>query len=165
VFIQRGFFKLAFDVEPIIVTQLGHEGIEDIGGSNGGGDDNGSSGDNGEAAKDMDIEKPGNNENQNNGNKRNGNVHQGKNGKGVVIHQVHEQVKAPILFCSLNNDLLSEGMENAKNILPSDVLQHSSYSYLNYGENSKFFELISSFYDATDEDSNSKCRLILHRDW
>jgi hypothetical protein len=153
VFIQRGFFKLAFDVEPVTVTQLGHEGIEDIGGSNGGGDDNGSNKDNGDAANDMDIEKTRNNENQNNGNKRIGNVQQGNNGKGVVSHQVQEPVKGPILFGSLNNDLLSKGMENAKTIVPSDVLQHSSHLRLNSGENSNFIELCSSFYVATNLDN------------
>jgi hypothetical protein len=124
VFIQRGFFKLAFDVEPVTVTQLGHDGIEDIGGNNGGDDDNGANGDD---ANDMDIENIANNENQNNGNKRNGNIKQGNNGNGVVSHQAQEQVKAPILFGYLNNDLLSKGMENTKNIVPPDVLQYSSH--------------------------------------
>ncbi|KAM0879435.1 hypothetical protein ACQ4PT_034244 [Festuca glaucescens] len=95
----------------LTVTQLGHDGIEDIGGNNGGDDDNGANGDNGDDANDMDIEKTANNENQNNGNKRNGNIQQGKNGKGVVSHQAQEQVKAPILFASLNNDLLSKDMD------------------------------------------------------
>ncbi|KAM0850245.1 hypothetical protein ACQ4PT_053209 [Festuca glaucescens] len=107
VFIQRGFFKLAFDVEPVTVTQLGHNGIEDFGGNNGGDDDNGANGDNGDDANDMDIEKTANN-----GNKRNGNLQQGNNGKGVVSHQAQEQVKAPILFGSLNNDLLSKDKDS-----------------------------------------------------
>ncbi|KAM0821679.1 hypothetical protein ACQ4PT_072039 [Festuca glaucescens] len=113
VFIQRGFFKLAFDVEQVTVTQLGNDGMDDIGGNNGGGDDNGSNGDNRDAANDMDIEKTGNNENQNNGNKRNGNVQHVNNGKGVVGHQVQDQVKVPILLGSLNTELLSEDEDNA----------------------------------------------------
>jgi hypothetical protein len=153
VFIQRGFFKLAFDVEPVTVTQLGHDGIEDIGGNNGGDDDNGANGDNGDDANDMDFEKIANNENQNNGNKRNGNIKQGNNGNGVVSHQAQEQVKAPIFLGSLNNDLLSKGMENAKTIVPSDVLQHSSHLRLNSGENSNFIELYLLFYVAADKDS------------
>ncbi|KAM0822276.1 hypothetical protein ACQ4PT_071597 [Festuca glaucescens] len=96
----------------LTVTQLGHDGIEDIGGNNGGDDDNGANGDNGDDANDMDIEKTSNNENQNNGNKRNGNIQQGNNGKGVVSHQAQEQVKAPILFGSLNNDLLSKDKDS-----------------------------------------------------
>jgi hypothetical protein len=128
VFIERGFFKLAFDVEPVTVTQLGHDGIEEFGGNNGGEDDNGANGDNGDDAHDMDIEKTGNNnENRNNGNKSNGNVQQGNNGKGVVSHQAQEQVEAPILFGFLNNDLLSKGTENAKSLAPSDVLQYSPH--------------------------------------
>ncbi|KAM0870550.1 hypothetical protein ACQ4PT_039945 [Festuca glaucescens] len=113
VFIQRGFFKLAFDVEPVTVTQLGNDGIDDIRGNNGGGDDNGSNGDSRDAANDMDIEKTRNNENQNNGNKSNGNVQHVNNGKGVVGHQVQDQVKVPILLGSLNTELLSEDEDNA----------------------------------------------------
>jgi hypothetical protein len=139
VFIQRGFFKLAFDVEPVIVTQLGHEGIDDMGGNNGGDDDNGSNGDNGEDTNAMAIEKFGINENQSNGTKRIGNVKQGNNGKSVVSHQFQEQVKVPNLFGSLTNVSLNKGMGNDENTLPSDVLQNFSYSHLNSGENSKFF--------------------------
>jgi hypothetical protein len=52
-----------------------------------------------------------------------------KNNKGIMekgggSHQVQKQVKAPISFGSLHNDVLTEGMKNAKYIVPSDVLQH-----------------------------------------
>ncbi|KAM0838650.1 hypothetical protein ACQ4PT_060818 [Festuca glaucescens] len=108
VFIQRGFFKLTFDVEPVIVTQLGDDGIDGNGGNNGGGDDNGANGDNRDGANDMDIEKAVNNECQDNGNNQNGNVKQVNNGKGVVGHQVQHQFEPPIVFGSLNSDLLSK---------------------------------------------------------
>ncbi|KAM0838651.1 hypothetical protein ACQ4PT_060818 [Festuca glaucescens] len=113
VFIQRGFFKLTFDVEPVIVTQLGDDGIDGNGGNNGGGDDNGANGDNRDGANDMDIEKAVNNECQDNGNNQNGNVKQVNNGKGVVGHQVQHQFEPPIVFGSLNSDLLSKERDNA----------------------------------------------------
>jgi hypothetical protein len=44
-------------------------------------------------------------------------------GKGVVGHQAHDQIEAPILFGSLTTDVLRKGMIDAKNMLPSDILQ------------------------------------------
>jgi hypothetical protein len=57
------------------------------------------------------------------------------------------------LFGSLNTELLSKGMKHAKNILPYDMMQHLSYLYLNYGENSKVFELNSLLHDDAEEDN------------
>ncbi|KAM0929766.1 hypothetical protein ACQ4PT_001388 [Festuca glaucescens] len=62
VFIQRGFFKLNFEVEQVTVTQLGTDDMGNNGDKNGGGDNNGSNGDNADGANDMDIEKTMNNE-------------------------------------------------------------------------------------------------------
>ncbi|KAM0825526.1 hypothetical protein ACQ4PT_069493 [Festuca glaucescens] len=107
VFIERGFLKLAFDVEPVVVTQLGNDGGDENGGNGGGGDDNGSNEGNRDDTNDMNIEKTGFNENHNNGNKKNGNVQQMNGGKGGVGHQAHNQFKAPILLGSLTTDLLS----------------------------------------------------------
>ncbi|KAM0823403.1 hypothetical protein ACQ4PT_070891 [Festuca glaucescens] len=100
--------KLVKVTVEVIVTQLGDDGIDGNGGNNGGGDDNGANGDNRDGANDMDIEKAVNNEYQDNGNNQNGNVKQVNNGKGVVGHQVQHQFEAPIVFGSLNSDLLSK---------------------------------------------------------
>jgi hypothetical protein len=117
VFIQRDFLKLTFDVEPVIVTQVGNDGIDGNRDNNGGGDDNGSNGDNRDGANDMDIEKALNNEYQNNGNTQKGTVQHVNNGKGAVGHQVQHQFESPIVFGSLNSDFLSKGMEDAKKYL------------------------------------------------
>jgi hypothetical protein len=74
--------------------------------------------------------------------------------KGVVGHQSQDQIKAPILFGSLSTELLSKGMKHAKNILPSDVLQHFSYSHLNSDENYKFSKLNSLLHADAEEDSH-----------
>ncbi|KAM0903879.1 hypothetical protein ACQ4PT_018401 [Festuca glaucescens] len=84
------------------------DGMDSNGGNNGGGDNNGSNGDNRDGANDMDIEKAVNNEQQGNCNNQKGNVKNVNNGKGVVGHQVQHEFEAPILFGSLNRDLLSK---------------------------------------------------------
>ncbi|KAM0915235.1 hypothetical protein ACQ4PT_010998 [Festuca glaucescens] len=108
VFIQRGFFKLSFEVEPVTVTQLGNDDMGKNGDNNGGGDNNGSNGDKTDGANDMDIEKTMNNEQQGNANSQKGTVKKVNNAKSVVGHQVQHQFEAPILIGSLNTVLLNK---------------------------------------------------------
>jgi hypothetical protein len=102
VFIQRGFFKLSFEVEPVTVTQLGSDDMGNNGDNNGGGDNNGSNGDKVNGADDMDIEKTMNNKQQGNADSQKGTVKKVNNAKSVVGHQVQHQFDAPILFGSRN---------------------------------------------------------------
>ncbi|KAM0838450.1 hypothetical protein ACQ4PT_060955 [Festuca glaucescens] len=108
VFIQRGFFKLSFEVEPVTVTQLGSDDMGNNGDNNGGGDNNGSNGDKTDGANDMDIEKMMNNEQQGNANSQKVTVKKVNNAKSVVGHQVQHQFEAPILIGSLNTVLLNK---------------------------------------------------------
>jgi hypothetical protein len=107
VFIQRGFFKLSFEVEPVTVIQLETDGLDNDGGNNGRGDNNGSDKDNTDDASDMDFEKTINNEQQHNSNGQEGTMKKVNNAKSVSAHQAQHQIEAPILFGSLKKDLLS----------------------------------------------------------
>ncbi|KAM0907737.1 hypothetical protein ACQ4PT_015888 [Festuca glaucescens] len=108
VFIQRGFFKLSFEVEPVVVTQL--DGVAGI--NNGDNDDerdnDGSNDDLLDGAKDMDIEKTMNNQQPSNASSKQSNVKKVSNAKGVVIEQIQHQVETPIEFGSLNSVLMSK---------------------------------------------------------
>jgi hypothetical protein len=147
----KGVFKLAFDIEPVVVTQLGNDGVDDNGGNDGGGDDNGSNGDNRDGANDMDIEKTMNNEQQNNVNIKKSTVKKANNSKGVVSHQVQHQVEAPILFGSLNSVLLSKGV-HANNILPDLIIDQYSSSHLNPAEICNLNNTYLLFHDHVEKD-------------
>ncbi|KAM0928231.1 hypothetical protein ACQ4PT_002355 [Festuca glaucescens] len=62
VFIQRGFFKLSFEVEPVVVTQLDGIDMVNNGDNDDGGGNDASNDDLLDGAKDMDIEKTMNNQ-------------------------------------------------------------------------------------------------------
>ncbi|KAM0909357.1 hypothetical protein ACQ4PT_014862 [Festuca glaucescens] len=108
VFIQRGFFKLSFEVEQVIVTQLGTDDMGNNGDNNGGGGNNGANGDNVDGAKDMDIERTMNNDQQGNANNQQGTVKKVNNAKSVVAHQVQHLVEVPMVLGSLNKALLNK---------------------------------------------------------
>ncbi|KAM0836563.1 hypothetical protein ACQ4PT_062236 [Festuca glaucescens] len=109
VFIQRGFFKLSFEVEQVTVTQLGTDDMGNNGDNNGGGGNNGANGDNVDGAKDMDIERTMSNDQQGNANNQQGTVKKVNNAKSVVAHQVQHLVEVPTVFGSLNKALLNKG--------------------------------------------------------
>jgi hypothetical protein len=129
VFIQRGFFKLSFKVEPVVVTQL--DGVAEV--DNGDNDDehdtDGSNDDLLDGAKDMDIEKATRNQQPNNDTTKPNNVKKVSSAKGVVSEQIQHQVENQIEFGSLNSVLMSKGMDVANNQLESSLDQTSS-SYL-----------------------------------
>ncbi|KAM0854043.1 hypothetical protein ACQ4PT_050683 [Festuca glaucescens] len=120
VFIQRGFFKLSFEVEPVTVTQLGSDDMGNNGDNNGGGDNNGSNGEKTDGANDMDIEKTMNNEQQGNANSQKVTVKKVNNAKSVVGHQVQHQFEAPILVGSLNTVLLNKEKDREGSPLHAD---------------------------------------------
>ncbi|KAM0840518.1 hypothetical protein ACQ4PT_059606 [Festuca glaucescens] len=84
VFIQTGFFKLSFEVEPVVVTQLDGNDLEDNGDNNGGGGNDGANDDNMDSANDMDIERAKNNELQGNVNSQKSNGKKTNNAKGII---------------------------------------------------------------------------------
>ncbi|XP_051198130.1 uncharacterized protein [Lolium perenne] len=112
VFIQRGFFKLSFEVEPVTVIQLETDGLDNDGGNNGRGDNNGSDKDNTDDASDMDFEKTINSIQQQNNNGQQGTMKNVSNAKSVSAHQAQHQIEAPILFGSLKKDLLSSAQKD-----------------------------------------------------
>ncbi|KAM0919971.1 hypothetical protein ACQ4PT_007850 [Festuca glaucescens] len=104
VFIQRGFFKLSFEVEPVVVTQLDGNDMVNNGDNNGGGGNDGANEDKMDGAKDMDIERTGNNEQQGKASNQNITVKRTNNAKGVVGHQAQHHFEDSILFGSLNTE-------------------------------------------------------------
>jgi hypothetical protein len=133
VFIQRGFFKLSFEVEPVVVSQLDGIDMVNNGDNDDGGGNDGSNDDIMDGAKDMDIEKTMNNQQQSNVNNKKSNVKKVSNAKGVVIQQVQHQVETPIVFGSLNLVLLRKCMD-VNNSLPDFILDLPSSSHLNSAE-------------------------------
>ncbi|KAM0882467.1 hypothetical protein ACQ4PT_032282 [Festuca glaucescens] len=70
VFIQRGFFKLSFEVEPVVVTQLDGIDMVNNGDNDDGGGNDASNDDLLDGAKDMDVEKTMNNQQPSNVNNK-----------------------------------------------------------------------------------------------
>ncbi|KAM0854526.1 hypothetical protein ACQ4PT_050402 [Festuca glaucescens] len=151
VFIQRGFFKLSFEVEPLVVTQLDGVDMVNHGDNNVGGGNDGSNDDNMDGANDMDIEKTMNNQQQSNVNSKKSNVKKVNNAKGVVSQQVQHQVETPILFGSLNSVLLSKGM-HANNILPDTLIDQHSSSHLNSAKICNLNDSVLLFHDDVEKD-------------
>jgi hypothetical protein len=120
VFIQRGFFKLSVEVEPVTVIQLDTDNLGNDGGNNGGGDNDDSNGDKTDGASDMDFEKTINNEQQSNSNGQQGTMKKVNNTKSVSAHQAQHQLEAPMLFGSLKKDLLSSG----NHIMYNSTVEH-----------------------------------------
>ncbi|KAM0843890.1 hypothetical protein ACQ4PT_057414 [Festuca glaucescens] len=120
VFIQRGFFKLSFEVEQVTVTQLGNDNMGNNGGNNGGGGNNGANGDNVDGAKDMDIERTMNNDQHTNANSQQGTAKMVNNTKSAVTNQVQHLVEVPIVFGSLNKALLNKGFFNDNTLSHED---------------------------------------------
>jgi hypothetical protein len=134
VFIQRGFLKLSFEVEPVVVTQLGgaitlNNGNDDDDDR----DDNGSNDDLLDGAKDMDIEKAVNNQQQSNVSSKQSNGKKVSNAKKVVFQKIQHQIETPMMFGSLNSGLMSKGMNDTNNPLFC-ILDQPSLSNFNYGE-------------------------------
>ncbi|KAM0922597.1 hypothetical protein ACQ4PT_006077 [Festuca glaucescens] len=101
--------RTCFEVEQVTVTQLGTDDMGNNGDNNGGGGNNGANGDNVDGAKDMDIERTMNNDQQGNANNQQGTVKKVNNAKSVVAHQVQHLVEVPMVFGSLNKALLNKG--------------------------------------------------------
>jgi hypothetical protein len=111
VFIQRGFFKLSFEVEPVVVTQLGGADLINNGNDDEH-DDNGSNDDLLDGAKDMEIEKVVNNQQQSNVSSKQSEGKKVSNTKAVVFHHIQHQIETPISFGSFNSGVMSKGKDD-----------------------------------------------------
>jgi hypothetical protein len=151
VFIQRGFFKLSIDVEPVTVIQLDSNVLGNGGGNNGGGDNNGSNGDKSDGASDMDFEKTINNEQQKNTNDQQGTKKNVNNAKSVSAHQAQHLIETPILFGSLKKDLLRSS-NHVNNISCANSVDHCASPLSD--ENSLFSDSIPLSHVAAQNDTD-----------
>jgi hypothetical protein len=145
------FFKLSFEVEPVVVTQLDGNGLAHNGDNNGGGGNDGANEDDMDTANDVDIERAKNIELQGNGNSLKSNGKKTNNTTGVVGHQLQHHVDDPISVGSLNMGMLSNGI-HANILLSEHIVQQDSSTYLNSTENYNFIDTHLLFHDSAVKD-------------